>query len=88
MFHLNKKYPYEIEVNNVALMLINNFLINNSSHLKILDVGCGYGMLLNELLIKQKLFSIKLYHIPTYPESWFIDLKTLYARASALSRGK
>jgi 2-polyprenyl-3-methyl-5-hydroxy-6-metoxy-1,4-benzoquinol methylase len=54
MFHLNKKYPYEIEVNNVALKLINNFLMNNSSQLKILDVGCGYGMLLSELSTKYK----------------------------------
>jgi tRNA G46 methylase TrmB len=54
MFHLNKIYPYEIEVNNVALKLINAFLVNKSSHLKILDVGCGYGMLLNELSKKYK----------------------------------
>jgi hypothetical protein len=32
--------------------------------------------------------TINLYHIPIYPEGWFIDLPAAYAKGTALPKGK
>jgi 2-polyprenyl-3-methyl-5-hydroxy-6-metoxy-1,4-benzoquinol methylase len=49
MFDLNNNYPYEPEINEVALKLFKkNFTIKNEK-LNVLDLGCGYATLIRQL---------------------------------------
>jgi len=54
MFNLSGAYQYQPEVNLVALELIQNQYNLSNQSISILDVGCGYGLLLNHLSTKGK----------------------------------
>ena len=49
MFNLNNNYPYEPEINRVALKLFEKHFTIKSAKLNILDLGCGYATLIREL---------------------------------------
>jgi 2-polyprenyl-3-methyl-5-hydroxy-6-metoxy-1,4-benzoquinol methylase len=49
MFNLKASYPYQPEINRVALELVSKVLKDKGDVKNILDVGCGFGLLSKEL---------------------------------------
>jgi 2-polyprenyl-3-methyl-5-hydroxy-6-metoxy-1,4-benzoquinol methylase len=49
MFNLKASYPYQPEINQVAFDLVSKVIKEKKDVKKILDVGCGYGLLSKEL---------------------------------------